>query len=166
MLIVVKWSWISISCDPSPSTFRPTQISLSVWVAQMKVFLRCYHCTKYENNMELLWKKWSDEIFMREMFPLEGPFTGYKHQFIAASWLCRSDGSVGRGVTGLGEFRLYVQELLLMAVLFLGEIEYLQFVGMSCHWQPTSEYWATVCAVSTERRYAPWVLTGGMRREY
>lgn len=49
---------------------------------------------------------------MREMFPLEGPFTGYKHQFIAASWLCRSDGSVGRGVTGLGEFRLCVQEFI------------------------------------------------------
>jgi hypothetical protein len=23
--------------------------------------------------MGLLWKKWSDEIFMREMFPLGGP---------------------------------------------------------------------------------------------
>jgi hypothetical protein len=79
----------------------------------------------------------SDEIFMREMFPLEGPFTGYKHQFIAAScvstWLYRSDGSVGRGVTGLGELRLCARSaLLLMADWFLGEIKYVQFVDRCC----------------------------------
>jgi hypothetical protein len=131
-----------------------------------KEFLHCYHRTEYESNMELLWKNWSDEIFMREIFPLEGPFTGYKHQFIAvsciSSWLCWSDGSVGRGVTGLGEFRLCVcvsvracrSSLLLMAVLFLSEIQYLQFVDMYCHWLPR---------VCPKRRYARWVVSGGMR---
>jgi len=51
---------------------------------------------------------------MREMFPLEGPSTGYKHQFIAAcvvsSLLCRSVMAMWGGVIGLGEFRLCVQD--------------------------------------------------------
>jgi hypothetical protein len=80
------------------SLSSPTQITLSALDEQMKDFIRCYHSSKYENNVELLWKKCCDEIFMSEIFPLEG---GYKCQIVASSfvspWLCGNDGMWGSG---------------------------------------------------------------------
>jgi hypothetical protein len=173
MLIVFKWSWISISCDSPSSTHRRTQIWLCFlgWTNE-----KSFYVAIIAQSMKIIWNycgrcalmtySWGrcfpwrgpSQVININLFPSLLPPSGYVEVTVAV-W----GGSYRAGwipVVCAGVHCCWRQSC------FYFKLN----IYMSCQWQPTSECmcsesYAAVCAVRTKRRFAQWDLSDGLRNE-